>query len=114
MRKKLTLAKRIHVWWIVLRETRKLAFMSTMPIRDMEAYAEKQDVPQHIKELTLAALVELSFGRKPYESIHAIIDAAIEARIPEFRALSLGLKTPCLEASRARAITVAPAFERQV
>jgi hypothetical protein len=86
MREKLTLAKRVHVWWIVLGETRKLAFMSTMPIRDMEAYAEKQDVPQNIKQLTLAALVELGAGRKPYQSVHAIIDAVIEAKVPEFRA----------------------------
>ena len=86
MRGKLTLAKRIHVWWIVLRETRKLAFMSTMPIRDMEAYAQKQDVPENIKQRTLAALVELSAGRKPYESIHTIIDAVIETKVPEFRA----------------------------
>lgn len=85
MREKLTLAKRIHVWWIVLRETRKLAFMASRPIRDMEAYAERQDVPQYIKRLTLAALVELSAGRKPYESIHTIIDAVIETKIPEFR-----------------------------
>ena len=86
MREKLTLAKRIHVWWIVLRETRKLAFMANMPIRDMEAYAHKQDVPEYVKQLTFAALVELSFGRKPYDSVHTIIDAAIETKIPEFRA----------------------------
>jgi hypothetical protein len=86
MREKLTLAKRIHVWWIVLGETRKLAFMATMPIRDMEAYALKQDVPEDIKQLTLAALVELGAGRKPYQSVHAIVDAVIERKIPEFRA----------------------------
>jgi len=86
MTDKLTLRKRIHVWWIVLCETRKLAFMATRPIRDMETYAEKQQVPERIKQLTLAALVELSAGRKPYESIHAIIDAVIETKVPEFRA----------------------------
>jgi hypothetical protein len=86
MREKLTLAKRIHVWWIVLRETRKLAFMANRPIRDIEAYAQKQDVPENIKQLTLAALVELSAGQKPYDSAHAIIDAVIETKVPEFRA----------------------------
>lgn len=85
MRKKLSLANRVHVWWIAIRETRKLAVMATMPFSAMEAYARNQDVPEDIKQLTLAALVELSAGRRPYSSIHAIIDAVIETKVPEFR-----------------------------
>lgn len=85
MRRKLPLAKRIHVWWIAICETRKLAVMATMPFSAMEAYAQNQELPEHIKQLTLVALVELGAGRRPYRSVHAIIDAAIEMKIPEFR-----------------------------
>ena len=87
--RKLPLAQRLHVWWIVLCETRKLAVMATMPIRDIEAYAQKQNAPENIKMETLAAVAELSTGRRPYEAINATIDAIIETKIPGFRASNL-------------------------
>jgi len=58
--------------------------MATMPIRDMEAYAQRQDLPESLKQQILAVVVELSAGRKPYQSINAVIDAVIETKIPEF------------------------------
>lgn len=85
MRKKLSLAKRVHVWWIVLRETRNLAVMATMPVRDIEAYAQFQALPEKIKQLIPATLFELGAGRKPYEAVNAIIDAFIERSVPDFR-----------------------------
>lgn len=37
-----------------------------------------------LKQPTLAVAHHLSAGRKPYESVHAIIDSAIEAKVPDF------------------------------
>jgi hypothetical protein len=85
MIRKLSLAKRIHVWWIAVSETRRLAVMATMPIRDMEAYAQKQNLPESLKQQILAVVVELSAGRKPYRSINAVIDGIIETKVPGFR-----------------------------
>ena len=73
------------MWWIVLRETRKLAVMATMPVRDTEAFAQKQALPERIRQLIPATLVDLSAGRRPYASIQAILEAIIERSIPEFR-----------------------------
>ena len=85
MIRKLSLSKRIYAWWIAVGETRRLAVMATMPIRDLEAYAQKQNLPERLKQQILAVVVELSAGRKPYRSINAVIDAIIETKIPEFR-----------------------------
>jgi hypothetical protein len=90
MRNKLPLAKRIHVLWIAICETRKLAVMATLPIPDREEYAQRH-VLKNLKQRTLAASLELSTGRKPYEFVNAIVDAAIQAEIPEYRA-SLGVR----------------------
>jgi hypothetical protein len=84
MIKKLPLAKRIHAWWIAVGETRRLAVMATMPIRDMEAYAQRQNLPESLKQQMLAVVAELSAGRKPYRSINALIDEIIETKIPGF------------------------------
>jgi hypothetical protein len=85
MIKKLSSVKRIHAWWIAVGETRRLAVMATMPTRDMEAYAQRQDLPESLKQEILAVVVELSAGRKPYRSINAVIDGIIETKVPGFR-----------------------------
>ena len=85
MRKKLPLLKRLQVWWIVICETRKLAVMATVPVREMEAYARRQALPEKITEMIPATLMDLRAGRKPYESVHLILDAIIERSVPEFR-----------------------------
>ena len=90
MRNKLSLAKRIQVWWIAICETRRISLMATMPIPDRGPYAQTH-VLEDLKQPTLAASAELSAGRRPYDSINAIVDAAILARIPEYRA-SLGVR----------------------
>jgi CheY-like chemotaxis protein len=61
--------------------------MATMPDQAREEYAQKH-VLESLKQQTLAASFELSAGRKPYEFINAIVDAAIQARIPEYRGTS--------------------------
>jgi hypothetical protein len=85
MRKKLPLLKRLRVWWIVICETRKLAVMATVPVREMEAYARTQGLPDKITEMILTTVMDLRAGRKPYESVHLILDAIIERSVPEFR-----------------------------
>jgi hypothetical protein len=84
MTKKLPMLKRLRVWWIVICETRKLAVMATVPVREMEAYARRQALPEKIKDMIPATLVDLAAGRKPYESVHLILNAIIERSVPEF------------------------------
>ena len=81
---RLSIAKRIQVMWIVLCETWKLAVMATMPVPEREKYAETH-VLKHLRQRTLAASHELSVGRRPYHWTNAIVDEAIEARIPEYQ-----------------------------
>jgi hypothetical protein len=81
---KLPLLKRLRVWWIVICETRKLAVMATEPVREMQAYAQSAAVPEKIREIIPATLVDLAAGRKPYESVHLILSAMIERSVPEF------------------------------
>jgi hypothetical protein len=80
----LSAAKRIHIVWIALCETWKLAVMATMPITEREKYAQSH-VLKHLKQQTLAASLELSAGGRPYHCTNAIVDAAIQARIPEYQ-----------------------------
>lgn len=58
--------------------------MATMPIQDREEYAQKH-VPEHLKRQALAVSSELSAGRRPYETVNSIVDAAIQDKIREYR-----------------------------
>lgn len=80
----LSIAKRIHILWIALCETWKLAVMATMPVTEREKYAESH-VLKHLKQQTLAASLELSGGGRPYHRTNAIVDAVIQSRIPEYQ-----------------------------
>jgi hypothetical protein len=82
---RLSLMKRIQAYWIAACESWKLAGMATMPTRDREKYAERHILPG-LKQRTLAAALDLSIGRRPYDSSNALIDAVIANRLPEFRA----------------------------
>ena len=83
---RLSLLNRLQAYWIAACESWKLAGMATMPTGNRERYAEKHVHPD-LKQQTLAATLELSLGRRPYDSIGALIDAVIANRLPEFRAL---------------------------
>lgn len=89
MVKRLSLLKRIQAYWMAACESWKLAGMATMPIRDREKYADRHVLPD-LKQQTLAAALELSIGRRPYDSSNALIDAAIASRFPEFLTLDRG------------------------
>jgi hypothetical protein len=80
---KLPIWTRAHVFWIVICETWKLAVMATLPVPQREEYL-RQHVSENLKQPTLAVAHDLNAGRKPYESVHAIVDAAIQAKVPEF------------------------------
>ena len=85
---RLSIAQRIHVFWIAFCETWKLAVMATLPLSEREKYAQTH-VFEHLKQQTLAASLELSAGRRPYHCTNAIVDAAIQARIPEYQERSV-------------------------
>lgn len=83
---RLTLLKRLRAYWIAASESWKLAGLATMPPRDREKYAERHVLPG-FKQQTLETALELSIGRRPYDSSNALIDAVIANRLSEFPAL---------------------------
>ena len=86
MNNRWSIVKRIHAYWIAARESWKLAGMATMSSRDREKYAERHALPG-LKQQTIAAALELSIRRRPYNFSNALIDAAIARQIPELPAL---------------------------
>jgi len=96
MNKELSLIKWIYIYWIAPMETAKLVMVATNTVRDMETYARKQDLPESMKNLVPSVLTDLVAGRKHYDFIHAIIDAAVEKRVSEFRG-SQAFHTYCRE-----------------
>ena len=85
MTNRLSLLRRLQAYWIAACESWKLAGMATMPPSEWEEYAEKHVLPS-LKQQTLAATLELSIGRRPYDSSNALIDSVIAYRLPEFSA----------------------------
>jgi hypothetical protein len=80
---KLPIWTRAHVLWIAICESWKIAVVATLPLSARQEYV-RQHVSENLKQPTLAVAHDLSAGRKSYELVHAIIDAAIEAKVPEF------------------------------
>lgn len=62
MKIQLPLTKRLCVYWIAAIETAKLAIVTARTVRDMEAYTRKQILPENIKQLIPAVLVDLIAG----------------------------------------------------
>ncbi|MGH9516771.1 MAG: hypothetical protein ACRD3P_13955 [Terriglobales bacterium] len=77
---RLSLLRRVLAYWIAACESWKLAGMAIMPNVEREKYIQRHVLPA-LKQQTLAATFELSAGRRPYDSINMLIDAAIAARL---------------------------------
>jgi hypothetical protein len=77
---RLSLLRRVRAYWIAACESWKLAGMATMPNIEREKYVHRHVMPG-LKQQTLAATLELSHGRRPYDSTNMLIDAAIAARL---------------------------------
>jgi hypothetical protein len=77
---RLSLIRRVLAYWIAACESWKLAGMAIMSDLERERYVRRHVLPG-LQKQTLAATLELSAGRRPYDTTNMLIDAAIAARL---------------------------------